>query len=63
MFRLSFDEIVRENVVSQSYSSATLRLLPWVLFIHSASLGLLVGTFNPCIFRVIINIYVPIAIF
>ena len=31
--------------------------------IHSASLYLLVGTFNPFIFKVIIDIYVPIAIF
>ena len=31
--------------------------------IHSASLCLLVGTFNPFTFKVIIDIYVPIAIF
>ena len=37
VFRLSFDEIVRENVVSQSYSSATLRLPPWVLFMYPFS--------------------------
>ena len=32
-------------------------------FIHSASLCLLVGAFNPFTFKVIIDIYVPIAIF
>ena len=31
--------------------------------IHSASLSLLVGAFNPFTFKVIIDIYVPIAIF
>ena len=31
--------------------------------IHSASLCLLVGAFNPFIFKVIINMYVPITIF
>lgn len=31
--------------------------------IDSASLCLLVGTFNPFTFKVIIDIYVPIAIF
>ena len=31
--------------------------------IHSASLCLLVGAFNPLTFKVIIDIYVPIAIF
>ena len=31
--------------------------------IHSASLCLLVGAFNPFIFKIIIDIYVPIAIF
>ena len=34
-----------------------------VFFIHSASLCLLVGVFNPFTFKVIVNIYVPIAIF
>ena len=33
------------------------------VFIHSASLCLLVGAFNPLIFKVIIDMYVPIAIF
>ena len=32
-------------------------------FIHSTSLCLLVGAFNPLTFKVIIDIYVPIAIF
>ena len=32
-------------------------------YIHSASLCLLVGAFNPFLFKVIIDIYVPIAIF
>jgi len=32
-------------------------------YIHSASLCLLVGAFNPFTFKVIIDIYVPIAIF
>ena len=32
-------------------------------FIHSASLCLLVGAFNPFTFKIIIDIYVPIAIF
>ena len=32
-------------------------------FIHSASLCLLVGAFNPFTFKVIFDIYVPIAIF
>ena len=34
-----------------------------VFFIHSASLCLLIGAFNPFTFKVIINAYVPIAIF
>jgi len=32
-------------------------------YIHSASLCLLIGAFNPFTFKVIIDIYVPIAIF
>ena len=34
-----------------------------VICIHSASLCLLVGAFNPFTFKVIIDIYVPIDIF
>ena len=32
-------------------------------YIHSANLCLLVGAFNPFTFKVIVDIYVPIAIF
>ena len=32
-------------------------------YIHSGSLCLLVGAFNPFIFKVIIDMYIPIAIF
>ena len=36
----------------------------WIFFfIHSVSLCLLVGAFNPFTFKVIIDIYVPIGIF
>ena len=51
------------------WSPSPIPLPPWdcppgsCLCIHSAGLGLLVGTSNPCIFRVIIDIHVPIAIF
>ena len=36
--------------------------LSYMAFTHSASLHLLVGAFNPFTFKVIIDIYVPIAI-
>ena len=61
-FKWSFDEF-GENVVSPFYSSAIWGPPPTPkssLYIHLASLDFLVGTFNPFIFIIFIDIYVPI---
>ena len=61
-FKWSFDEF-GENVVSPFYSSAILGPPPTLgpcLYIRLASLDFLVGTFNPFIFRIFIDIYAPI---
>ena len=61
-FKWSFDEF-GENVVSPFYSSAILGPPPTpgsCLYTRLASLGFLVGTFNPFIFRIFIDIYAPI---